>query len=49
MFKTSKNYYHQLLLEDCKYVAKEKKNSKHIIDDIEVSSDSDEENLRRKF
>ena len=38
-----------MLLEECKYVAKEKKIPKYIIDNIEISSDfneynSDEEN-----
>ena len=28
-----------MLLEDCKYVVKEKKTSKFITDDIEISSD----------
>ena len=31
-------------LEECKYIAKEKKIPKYIIDDIEISSDSDREN-----
>ena len=45
-----KNYYPQVFLEKYKYVAKEKKISKIIIVDIEISSDdsyneeSDEEN-----
>ena len=33
-----------MLLEECKYVDKEKKISKCIINDIEISSDSDREN-----
>ena len=43
-------YYPQVFLEECKYVVKEKKTSKFIIDNIEISSDdsdkedSDEEN-----
>ena len=32
------------VLEECKYVFKEKKTPKYIIDDIEISSDSDREN-----
>ena len=36
-----KSYYRQVFLEECKYVVKEKK---YIIDDIEISSDSDREN-----
>ena len=33
-----------MFLEECKYGVKEKKIPKHIIDDIEISSDSDREN-----
>ena len=44
IFRTGKNYYPQVFLEECKYVAKEKKIPKYIIDDKEVSSDSDGEN-----
>ena len=33
-----------MFLEECKYVVKEKKIPKYIIDDIEISSDSDREN-----
>ena len=32
-----------MFLEECKYAAKEKKISKYILDDIEISSDSDRE------
>ena len=32
-----------MLLEECKYVSQEKKIPKYIIDDIEISSDSDRE------
>ena len=44
VFKTGKNYYPEVFLEECKYVIKEKKIHKYITDDIEISSDSDEEN-----
>ena len=44
VFRTGKNYYPQVFLEECKYVVKEKKITKYIIDDIEISSDSDREN-----
>ena len=44
VFRIDKNYYPQVFLKECKYVVKEKKNSKYIIDDIEISSDSDREN-----
>ena len=33
-----------MFLEECKYVIKEKKIPKYIIDDIEIFSDSDREN-----
>ena len=34
-----------MFLEECKYVVKEKKIPKYIIDDIEISSDSHRENF----
>ena len=42
-FRIGKNYYPQVLLEEYKYVLKEKKIPKYIIDHIEISSDFDEE------
>ena len=48
VFRTGKNYYPQVLLEECKYVIQEKKIPKYIIDDIEISSDSDRENSDEK-
>ena len=42
--KTGKNYYPQVFLEKRKYVIKNKKIPKYIIDNIEISSDSDGEN-----
>ena len=44
VFRTGKNYYPQVLLEECKCVVKEKKIRKYIIDNIKISSDSDREN-----
>ena len=41
VFRTGKNYFPQVLLEECKYAVKEKKIPKYITEDIEVSSDSD--------
>ena len=41
IFRTGKNYYSQVLLEECKYIVKEKKIPEYITDDIELSSDSD--------
>ena len=42
--KTGENYSLQVFLEECKYVIKEKKIPKYIIDDVKFSSDSNEEN-----
>ena len=39
VFKTGKNYYPQVFLEECKYMAKEKKVSEYITDETEISSD----------
>ena len=41
-FRTGKNYYPQVFLVECKYIPKEI--PKYIIDDIEISSDSEREN-----
>ena len=43
VFRTSKNYYPQVFLEEFKYVFREKKIPKYITDDIELSSDFDRE------
>ena len=49
-FRTGKNYYPQVFLEQCKYAVKEEKMPQYITDEIEISSDdsggedSDEEN-----
>ena len=49
VFRTGKNYYLQVLLEECKYVVKKKKKiPKYIIDDIEISSDSHKNILVKK-
>ena len=48
VFRTGKNYYPQVFLEQFKSVVKEKKIPKYIIDDTEISSDSDRENPARK-
>ena len=39
VFKMGKNYYQQVVLEECKYIVKEKKISKFITDELEISSD----------
>ena len=43
VLRASRNYYPQVFLEECKY-AKEEKIPKYIVDNIEVSSDSDRKN-----
>ena len=39
VYKKDKNYYPQVFFEECKYVVKEKKKSKFITDNMEISSD----------
>ena len=41
--RTGKNYYPQVFVEECKYVAKENKMPEYFTNDIEISSDSDRE------
>ena len=41
---TAKNYYSQVFLDEFKYAIKEKKIHNYITDDVEMSSDSAEEN-----
>ena len=49
VFRSGKNYYPQVFLEECKLEVKEQKTPVHITDDMEISSndsdrkDSDEE------
>ena len=49
LFKTGKNCYPQVLLEECKYVVKEKKMSEYINDNIEISSDSDRDDSEEEI
>ena len=42
-FWIGKNYYPQVFLEECKYVVEDKKIPKCITDDIDISSESNEE------
>ena len=39
VYRKDKSYYPQVFFEECKYVVKQKKMSKSITDNIEVSSD----------
>ena len=36
IFRTGKNYYHQVFLEECKYIVKEIKMPKYINDDKDI-------------
>ena len=44
-----RNYYPQVFLKERKYIVKEKKVSKSIIDNIEISSNSNKENTDEKY
>ena len=49
VFRTAKNYYPQVFLEECKYVVKQKKMAEYITDDIEISwEDPREEKAERQ-
>ena len=57
VYRTGKNYYRQVFLEECKYAVKEKMIPEYITDDIEIFSDdsdregsdySDEENFNEE-
>ena len=48
VFRTGKNYYPRVFLEECKFVVKEKMIPKYIIDDTEISSNSDKENFEEE-
>ena len=49
VFRTGKSYYPLVFLEECKYVVQEIKMPEQIIDDIEISSDSDREGSDEKI
>ena len=49
VFRTDKNYYPQVFLEECKYVTKEKKIHNYFIDDVAIYSDSDGKTLLGKI
>ena len=42
VFKMGKKYYPPVFLEECKYIVKEKRATKYINEDLEISSDSNE-------
>ena len=43
VFRTGKNYYPQVFLEEREYIVKDKKMPEYVTDNIEISSDSDRE------
>ena len=49
LLRTGKNYYPQVFLEECKYVAQEKEMSEYITDDIEVSFDYQRDDSMKKI
>ena len=49
VFTTSKNYYPQMFLEECKYIAKERQIPKYITDEVEISSGSDRKILMKQI
>lgn len=50
IFRIGKNYFHKLLLEECKYVVQEEKMRKYITCDIEIfSGDSDKEDMKKQI
>ena len=42
VFKMGKSYYSQVLLKECKYIVKEKKVTRIITEDLQISGDSGE-------
>ena len=49
VFTTSKNYYPQMFLEKCKYIAKEREMPEYITDEVEISSGSDRKILMNQI
>ena len=43
VFNMGKKYCPYVLLEECKYIVKEKKMTRHITDDLEIFSDDSDE------
>ena len=41
VFRSGKDYFPEVLLEECKYIVKEKTMLKHITDDIKIFSDEE--------
>ena len=51
VFRTDKDYYSQMFLEECKYIIKENEMLKYITNDVEVSSDESDkkDTMKKKF
>ena len=49
VFRTGKNYYPQVFLEECKYIVQEKEMSEYITDDTEVSFDYQRDDSMKKI
>ena len=49
VFTTSKNYYPQIFLEKCKYIAKEREFPEYITEEVEISSGSDRKILMKQI
>ena len=47
IFGTSKNYYPQVVLEECKRIFKVKEVTRHITEDLEIPSDKKISNEKR--
>ena len=43
VFEMGTKYYPQVFSEECKYIAKEKKVTRYITEDLEISSDESDE------
>ena len=48
VFRTGKNYYPEVFLEECKYVIKEKKMAEYITEDIKIYCDSNWEDSDKR-
>ena len=46
VFKRGEDYYLQVFLVECKYIVKEKKLIRYISDDLEISSDDSDKDLK---
>ena len=49
VFKIYENYYPQIFLEEFKYVVKKKEVTRHITEELEVSSDDSDESNEKVF